>query len=77
MVSGAVFADTFIIQQLTDYITLGLHPTHPDRGLHRVAQVLVALKECIKDLCNFYKKLMDTPPVTNSRVAHQDSHHMC
>lgn len=61
LVSGAVFADTFICQELTDYITLGSHPTHPDRGLRRVAQVLHALKECIQDLVVFYTNLADAP----------------
>jgi hypothetical protein len=57
LVAGAVFADTFIAQELTDYITLGSHPTDPDRGLRRVAQVLVTLRECIEDLSSFYNGL--------------------
>jgi serine/threonine protein kinase len=66
MVSGAVFAETFVVQRLTDYIALGSHPTEEDKGLRRVAQILVALKECIEDLEKFYKSLepapVDPPP---------------
>lgn len=57
LVSGAIFTDRLIFQELTDYITLGSHPTDPDRGLRRVAQVIFALKECIQDLANFYTRL--------------------
>ena len=70
MVSGAVFADNVVVQHLTDYIALGSHPTEPDRGLRRVAQILVALKECIQDLEHFYKgiPLKSTPPDAPKKV---------
>ena len=80
MVSGAVFADSIIVQRLTDYIALGSHPTDPDRGLRRVAQILVTLKECIQDLEQFYKgiTLESIPPdapkkVTRSSTASTES----
>ncbi|KAF9643961.1 hypothetical protein BDM02DRAFT_3272735 [Thelephora ganbajun] len=57
LVAGAVFANNFIAQELTDYLTLGSHPTDCDRGLRRVAQVLVTLRECIQDLASFYSNL--------------------
>lgn len=75
LVTGAVFANTFIAQELTDYITLGSHPTDPDRGLRRVAQVLAALRECISDLSHFYDDLkfskapQKAPPVRGSRFS--------
>jgi len=57
LVAGAVLTNTFIAQELTDYLTLGSHPTDSDRGLRRVAQVLVTLRECIQDLDSFYRGL--------------------
>lgn len=57
MVSGAVFADRIVTQELTGYITLGDHPADPDGGLRRVAQILVALKECTQELIEFYEGL--------------------
>jgi hypothetical protein len=64
LVAGAVFANTFIAQELTDYLTIGSHPTDPDRGLRRVAQVLATLQECIRDPSSFYNdlKFIEIPP---------------
>jgi hypothetical protein len=39
-----VFAETFVVQRLTDYIALGPNPTEQDKGMRRVAQILVTLK---------------------------------
>ena len=60
-VSGAVAANTFITQELTGYVSLGSHPTDPDGGLRRVAQILVTLGECIEDLTSFYCGLEFVP----------------
>ena len=57
LVAGAVFANTLIAQELTGYLNLGSHPTDPDRGVRRVAQVLVTLRDCIQDLSSFYNGL--------------------
>ena len=57
MVAGAVFANTFIAQRLTDRLALDPHPTDHDGGLRRVAQVFVAIRECIQDLDSFYSNL--------------------
>jgi len=57
MVGGAVFANEFIAQEFTDYLTLGSHPTDFDGGVRRIAQVLVTLRECIQDLDSFYGDL--------------------
>jgi len=57
LVAGAVFANEFIAQELTDYLNLGCHPTDYDKGLRRTAQLLVTLRECIQDLHSFYGDL--------------------
>ena len=69
IVSGAVFADQFIAQTLTDYISiiprLGDNGRSPfDSAGHRVATLFRALKTCITDLNSYYSRLMDAiaPP---------------
>ena len=57
MVAGAVFANTFIAQRLTDWLALDPHPTDHEEGLRRVAQVFVAIRECVQDLDHFYSNL--------------------
>ena len=57
MVAGAVFANNFIAQRFTDWLALEPHPTDHERGLRQVAQVFVALQECIRDLETFYNNL--------------------
>jgi hypothetical protein len=61
IISGAVLADRFISQHLTDYIYLGGKPHLGDR-LYEIAKVLTILKECIVELEQFYSGL---PPVPN------------
>ena len=61
IISGAVLADRFIFQRLTDYIYLGGKPHLGDR-LYEIAKVLTILKECIVELEQFYSGL---PPVPN------------
>jgi len=66
-VSGAVFAETFISQRLTDYIHLGPLPTvgerfPQDNSTRRIAQVLRALREATKELENHYSGLEFKPP---------------
>ncbi|PCH32989.1 hypothetical protein WOLCODRAFT_159755 [Wolfiporia cocos MD-104 SS10] len=63
IVSGAVFADTLIAQPLTDYISIVPRPAHNHRSPlddagYRVARLFRALRECIKDLDEYYAKLV-------------------
>ena len=69
IVSGAVFADQFIAQTLTDYISviprLGRNGRSPlDDAGYRVARLFRALKACIEDLDEYYAQLVQkmTPP---------------
>ena len=59
IISGAVFADRFISQHLTDYIYLGGKP-HLGSRLYEIAKVLTILRECIIELEHFY---VGFPPV--------------
>jgi hypothetical protein len=61
-VSGAIFAERFVSQRLTDYIYLGPLPTFHggptlDHSIRRVAQVLRALNKATKGLEDYYSKL--------------------
>ena len=60
-ITGMVFANCFIVQELTGYLTLGFHPNYSERGLCRVAEALVTIRECIQDLASFYRNLEFTP----------------
>jgi len=69
-VSGAVFADNFISQRLTDYIYLGPLPTCEgeltlSHSIHRVAQFLRALKISTQELTEYYKSLQFVTPITS------------
>ena len=61
IISGAVFADRFISQHLTDYIFLGGTPYLNSR-LYEIARVLKTLKLCLSELKTFYGDLR--PPST-------------
>jgi serine/threonine protein kinase len=56
VVLGAVFVEFPVIQPLTDYIWLGVHPS-ADEQLLRVAQVLLALRHSLESLDSYYTKL--------------------
>lgn len=65
-VSGAVFAERFSVQRLTDYIFLGPVPTPNgrspyDEGIQRIAQLLRTLKLCVEELCDYYAQLQPAP----------------
>lgn len=60
MVQGAVIAGPTIVQPLTDYIRLGVHPSD-NIQLYRVARVLVALRNSLNSLQRFYNQA--TPPL--------------
>ena len=66
-VSGAIFAERFVSQRLTDYIHLGPLPTYQERSsldnsIRRVAQVLRALKTATNELAGYYSELQFTVP---------------
>ena len=56
VVLGAVFVEFPVIQPLTDYIWLGVHPS-ADGQLLRVARVLLALRRTLQSLDGFYAQL--------------------
>ena len=60
MVAGAVFANNFIAQRLTDRFSLDPHPTDHEGAICQVAQAFVAVRECIQDLNAFYSDLKFT-----------------
>jgi hypothetical protein len=56
VVLAAVFVEFPVIQPLTDYIWLGVHPS-ADGQLLRVARVLLALRHALQSLDRFYTQL--------------------
>lgn len=56
VILGAVFIQCPVVQPLTDYIWLGVHPS-ADEQLLRVAQVLLALRHSLESLDSYYTKL--------------------
>ena len=65
-VSGAIFAERFVSQRLTDYVYTGPLPTlHGrsalDNSIRRVAQVLRALDKATDELTDYYSRLEFTP----------------
>lgn len=56
VVLGAVFVESLVIQPLTDYIWLGVHPSN-DRQLLRNARILLALRRSLDSLDKFYTGL--------------------
>ena len=80
-VSGAVFADNFVSQRLTDYVYLGPHPTYEEESalshrIRRVAQILRALKNATEELKDYYRLLeFRTPQKSKLRSSRcGDSH---
>jgi hypothetical protein len=59
IISGAVFADRFISQHLTEYFFLG-GTAYLDKRLYEIARVLKTLKLCLNELKIFYGNLI--PP---------------
>ncbi|KAI0808408.1 hypothetical protein C8Q74DRAFT_1434935 [Fomes fomentarius] len=64
MISGAVFADRLIVQNLTDYIlvvpgpTIAIGRTPLDAAGYRIARFFRALKMCIEELDEYYTKVV-------------------
>ncbi|KAF9476230.1 hypothetical protein BDN70DRAFT_897494 [Pholiota conissans] len=72
-VAGAVFADHFISERLTDYIFIGPKPTLDERssldeGARRIAQLLRTLTICFQDLKLYYSQLRSPPRYRKSRL---------
>jgi hypothetical protein len=61
IISGAVFVDRFISQNLTDYLYLGGSP-YIDTRVREIAKVLQVLKECLADLDRYYSELSPSVP---------------
>ena len=59
-ISGAIFTNRFICQNLTEYIYLGGPPFLNDR-IYEIAKVLRALKLCLGELRSFYTDLSPLP----------------
>jgi len=58
---GAVFVDKVVVQELTDFMWIGGDP-YDDGKIQRVARVLGALGEGIKELEEFYSKVGSGEP---------------
>ena len=65
IISGAVFADRFISQHLTEYIFLGGMP-YLNKRLYEIARVFKALRLCLTELKGFYAGI-DPPTLPNPR----------
>jgi hypothetical protein len=57
---GAVFTETVLVQQLTDYVWTGGNP-YNDKGLESVARLFKALSVGLQDLKMFYSNLAAAP----------------
>jgi hypothetical protein len=74
VVLGAVFVEFPVIQPLTDYIWLGVHPS-ADGQLLRVARVLLALRGALQSLDRFYAQLsISVDPTAPTDLARFFSH---
>jgi hypothetical protein len=62
-VLGGVFVNRFIVQRLTDMMWIGFGGTHEDHRVHHVAKVLLALKNSLRSLSNFYEFVVKTDKI--------------
>jgi len=65
-VSGAIFLDGVVTEHLMECIWLRCRPDHLEKDLSRITHVLMALRECLDDLDNYYK---DIAADTSSPIA--------
>lgn len=71
MIAGAVFADRFISQNLTDYLYIGGSPFVGPR-VNEIGKVFRILKECLADLERYYLELTPRiPPASRNPLQHQ------
>lgn len=73
-VSGAVFIEKLVVQNLTDYISLVPRPSLSDRSpfddaILRAARLLTAIKKCIDALDTYYLAMKETIPPVVPRTA--------
>ena len=73
MASGAVFGDQLIVENLMDYISVVPRQNAKDRSplddaIYRVAKLFRALKECLKDLDEYYVKVIADLPLSRTPV---------
>ena len=61
MFSGAIFADTFITEELTAYLPIGTDPLGSEASVRSLARIFVALNKCIEELSSFYRELVPKP----------------
>ena len=63
-VLGAMFTDKVIVQRLTDMMWIGLSSTSEDAHIHRFARLMMALRQNIPKLRDYYEKIStaDIPP---------------
>ena len=59
-VLGGVFTDKIVVQRLTDMRWLTVSSSMEDKRIYDNARVLIALRECLKRLQIYYKKLNDS-----------------
>ena len=57
-VLGAVYTDRPIVQRLTDMLWVGHSTTHQEARVQHLARVFLALRECVRDLKEFYDNLL-------------------
>ncbi|TDL14986.1 hypothetical protein BD410DRAFT_733325 [Rickenella mellea] len=59
-VLGAVFTDKVIVQRLTEMMWIGLSSTSEDTRIHRFARVMMALRQNLPKLRDYYGKISAT-----------------
>ncbi|KAF7771801.1 hypothetical protein Agabi119p4_6112 [Agaricus bisporus var. burnettii] len=72
-VLGGVFINRFVVQRLTDMMWIGFGTTHEELRVYQVAKVLLALRNSLRNLENYYEFVVTTKKIPNFNVK-GDSH---
>ncbi|KAF7771664.1 hypothetical protein Agabi119p4_5975 [Agaricus bisporus var. burnettii] len=72
-VLGGVFINRFVVQRLTDMMWIGFGTTHEEHRVYQVAKVLLALRNSLRNLENYYEFVVTTKKIPNFSVK-GDSH---
>ncbi|KAG5653608.1 hypothetical protein H0H81_011980 [Sphagnurus paluster] len=64
-VLGGVYTDRAIIQRLTDMLWIGQSSTHQDNRVRHLARVLLAVRESVRELADFYRNDIPSIPTFN------------
>jgi hypothetical protein len=73
-VLGGVFINRFIVQRLTDMMWIGFSATHEDHRVYQVAKVLLALRNSLRLLEDFYEFVVNTDKIPDFNAKARDPH---